>query len=1698
MFNDNTKFLFKSAVREEDIAFLQYTSGSTGLAKGVIVHHRTLGCNAFNCALLTQGIGNPDTYQWSLGISWLPTFHDMGLIGFHVTPILIGGTMLYQSPIHFIQNPVAWLKMISRCNEVFTGAPPFALDLLCKRTTDEEMKTLNLGAIGSLILGAEPIRASYMESFSRKFKAVGFDPRKYVTCFGMAENVLHVTGKWGVWYGTSKILVSSKSLRSSKLIVYKQDRVDRIPDDESTVVETPFVSHFPVKDSTSSVFHQPILDDQNGIEDESQWLVSSGELIPWRSRQILGREYVEYQRNGDLRPHYCRREHGSYVTIVDPNTQRELPDGHIGEVWILSASKTAGYWNRPELSQEQFHAKLASTCKQDTKELIEWVTTKLPRLYNGIDIKGNLDPSVLGRTIQESLDDELPHSALLTNALNTTTLDPVTHTLRFNHKNTPLDQIKAEWLRTGDMGVIHGNEIYITGRIKDMIILRGQNFYADDIEHSFSTDTNDLAKVNTSNLDRKSTAASNLMNTGNSNKSLVNSRPAALNFIRPGHAIAYSIELTPKRHNDLQSDPVVKAGVEGEHLCLLVELSSDGMAKLLASAEQNGGDEAVAAVLLAEQEKSKTQKNGIQAPLWQRVLNNYATAIVGGMSQLNSGDLDVQQQSLQQPRTCNERMMLYTRQILFNCVRMGLNASEYVSSYIYPNEQVQQSNRNDNTSNKKNGQNNKNEDDEDDEDFVKPITATEFSEERRYLDSDYETTQLKALYPQTKLNTIAAAIRRVVSTKFMLIVDKIVFISPRTIQKTSSGKKRRNDTVYGVEHGYYDHRIIGYSYSKAMQTYTTLMQRDGLRHNVRTNQDLSKLSSNAKLAAVRGGTPKSTPTIDFSDDGDKNKTFTAKLQPTIELDEQTHFAGTVGVSLYKKGDAYSTAQQQPISLISKSNGVMDRGTLDKADFLAQNIKNDDKKNDNKKINTKTTTTTTTAFSPTRLLPNYTTYTKQFEHQDRIHASVKASRDLAASTTFEALKSRVLGIICKEINAIHNTSDSIADEEKITFGDSGETVLTVEYLQKVSTFEAEKQSELFDEFGMDSITGFKLAKVFSDEFSLPQATLGPHLFLNDSSINGVINVLFGLIKTNAIKLTSEYEKTYNIEFTDDFKPSTNITPINTMMNDATTKPTGTISGVQTHTDYDKHDKTAAYVFRGSTNNNRIPYILGIGTATPHIGAPQELVIEAMLEPMKMDDKSNDRFRKIGSHSGVGTRYSVLDNLGQIFWGKEGVNSGNDEFIDIRQQVYKREAVKLSIQSAADAVRDWLGDKVYLTEAQRDAERMEKYKECQKLHNQYEDFAQKAANAGKKNGKKKVVGDKSDEKINPTLKSSDQKTASPIETELKLQASCKEKLKSVKSFAEGDSHIVETTSGNKAEDEKILKLGSQITTKLNRTITHIVAITCTGVIVPGLEFHIMKALGLPETTQRLPITFAGCFGAISGLRTASALANENPLHRVLVVCTELCTLHMQLSDKIDNLVGSALFADGSGAFVVGCAPTDEEVPIFSIDSLSSYVIPNTVQQMAWEATKSGQVIGLAKEIASEIFNVIGDVVDDMLQYTPDPKNKKHRIAAVDCNLAIHPGGPLIINTIQGGFGLPSIDDSSVVPYSHPVAETWKILHEYGNMSSATLVYVLDRLRLQQEKNNKPTPTLAFGPGLSIECSLLYRLEGNPGDKKNAGKK
>lgn len=261
---------------------------------------------------------------------------------------------------------------------------------------------------------------------------------------------------------------------------------------------------------------------------------------------------------------------------------------------------------------------------------------------------------------------------------------------------------------------------------------------------------------------------------------------------------------------------------------------------------------------------------------------------------------------------------------------------------------------------------------------------------------------------------------------------------------------------------------------------------------------------------------------------------------------------------------------------------------------------------------------------------------------------------------------------------------------------------------------------------------------------------------------------------------------------------------------------------------------------------------------------------------------------------------------------------------------------------------------------------------------------------------------------------------------------------------------------------------------KSITHVVAITCTGVLVPGLELTVMQGLGLHASTQRLAVTFMGCFGALAGMKTAKAFAAEHPSNRVIMVCCELSSLHMQLSDRPDQLVATGIFADGSGAMVIGVPngqPDMKETPLFAIHRSASTVIPDTLHMMSWDLTKSGMTIGLGKAIPHKIYQYIRPFAADLLKGAAEDE-----ISFADCTWAIHPGGPLILRAIIDSLDIEKRQTTS----------SWDVLRDNGNMSSATLVFVLDDIRKHRSRNSaRWVPSLAFGPGLNVEGALLRAL-------------
>ncbi|MEM6404525.1 MAG: AMP-binding protein, partial [Cyanobacteria bacterium P01_D01_bin.116] len=180
-------FILKS-VTPENLAFLQYTSGSTGMPKGVIISHGNL---MHNEQMIQQAFGHTaDT----IVVGWLPFYHDMGLIGNVLQPLYLGKPAILMSFVTFLQKPIRWLQAISRYKATTSGGPNFAYDLCLKKIKPEQLAELDLSSWEVAFTGAEPVNAQTLEEFARYFAPCGFRNEAFYPCYGMAETTLFVSG----------------------------------------------------------------------------------------------------------------------------------------------------------------------------------------------------------------------------------------------------------------------------------------------------------------------------------------------------------------------------------------------------------------------------------------------------------------------------------------------------------------------------------------------------------------------------------------------------------------------------------------------------------------------------------------------------------------------------------------------------------------------------------------------------------------------------------------------------------------------------------------------------------------------------------------------------------------------------------------------------------------------------------------------------------------------------------------------------------------------------------------------------------------------------------------------------------------------------------------------------------------------------------------------------------------------------------------------------------------------------------------------------------------------------------------------------------------------------------------------------------------------------------------------------------------
>lgn len=344
--------------RENDVAILQYTSGTTGNPRGVVLRHRHLLANA-------QQIYTRFHAPNAVCVFWLPPYHDMGLVGGLLLPLYAGRISVLMSPTSFVQDPICWLRAISEYGGTTTASPNFGYELCCRKIPEDAIGSLDLSSMRVAISGAEPIRASTLRAFAERFAPCGFRHAAFTPAYGMAEATLAITGK--------------------------------TLDDEpvSTLFDAATLQQSRIASAVSQDLEQGSTPNTKRLE-----IVSCGAPV----------DQTE-------------------VIIVDPESRIPLPSDRVGEIWVRGIAVAGEYWRRDDLNTSTFHAQ----------------------------------PQRPDTPVVESQPSKTPSFARI---------------------GEPARSIRPEsgYLRTGDIGFIHQGELYVSGRLKDMIIIAGRNFFPQDIE----------------------------------------------------------------------------------------------------------------------------------------------------------------------------------------------------------------------------------------------------------------------------------------------------------------------------------------------------------------------------------------------------------------------------------------------------------------------------------------------------------------------------------------------------------------------------------------------------------------------------------------------------------------------------------------------------------------------------------------------------------------------------------------------------------------------------------------------------------------------------------------------------------------------------------------------------------------------------------------------------------------------------------------------------------------------------------------------------------------------------------------------------------------------------------------------------------------------------------------------------------------
>lgn len=243
-----------------------------------------------------------------------------------------------------------------------------------------------------------------------------------------------------------------------------------------------------------------------------------------------------------------------------------------------------------------------------------------------------------------------------------------------------------------------------------------------------------------------------------------------------------------------------------------------------------------------------------------------------------------------------------------------------------------------------------------------------------------------------------------------------------------------------------------------------------------------------------------------------------------------------------------------------------------------------------------------------------------------------------------------------------------------------------------------------------------------------------------------------------------------------------------------------------------------------------------------------------------------------------------------------------------------------------------------------------------------------------------------------------------------------------------------------------------------ITHVIVTCCTGLYAPGLDFEIVELLKLNASVERTFIGFMGCYAAINALKAARHIVRSEPNSKVLLLSIELCSLHMQETDDIEQLLAFTVFADGCAAYLVTAQPTG-----FAIDSFLAVHLSGTSQLITWRIGEQGFDMHLSGQIPAELRRGMAGAGTHITQGAA--------LSSIDL-WAVHPGGRTILDAVEQGLELPA----------EALAESRSVLLNYGNMSSASVMFVLEKL-MQCAKPGQRGCAMSFGPGVTAETMLFH---------------